>query len=135
MNTAKPRPAHSALVASLAAGPLFVLMIGLLAVATSSRPIAVDPTIVDAIVGLPLVIVFGFMLALLPNLLGSALLDTLARHHEGWRLPVIWGLVGAAGGYAATWIGGTAPDPLVAAALSLTGAGCALICRRGHARP
>lgn len=129
--------------ATLAAGPLFVLGAAIsVLIGDPAAPIPVDldldaTSIVTILVGIPaalvVVMIFGGMIAFLPNLIGTAAMTWLGDRNPGTQLPVFWALVGstafaapiaAMGG---AW-GEASLDYLVP--FVFTGACCALICRR-----
>ena len=130
--------------ATLAAGPLFVL--GAAISFPIGNPAAAIPVDIDLggtsiammLTGLPvalaLLMVFGGMIAVLPNLIGAAAMTWLSDRNPGAQLPIVWALAGAAAfavpiaALGEAW-GGTSPDHLVP--FVFTGACCALICRRG----
>ncbi|MEP7008498.1 MAG: hypothetical protein ABI810_21135 [Sphingomonas bacterium] len=129
--------------ATLAAGPLFVL--GAAISVPIGDPAAAIPVDIDLagtsiammLTGLPvalaLLMVFGGMIAVLPNLIGTAM-TWLGDRNSGTQLPIFWALAGAAAfavpiaALGQTW-GDTSPDHLMP--FVFTGACCALICRRG----
>ena len=135
------------MAATLAAGPLFVL--GAAISVLVGNPAAVVPvdialerrSIGMLLVGLPALLtvtmILGGMIAVLPNLIGTAAMTWLADRNPGAQLPVFWALAGATA-FAApiAALGGiwaeTSPDRLVP--FVFTGACCALICRRRLAR-
>ena len=77
----------------------------------------------------PLVIGFGFIVAVLPNLLGTWLLRRLATDNIGARLPVVWALAGGLSGGAIGMVF-SVPQEIVVP-LAASGTVCALVCRRG----
>ena len=134
--------AKGVLTSSIAAGPIFVTAFGGATLyATLPQAIPIDPTslqfeAIAAIFGVGiLVLIFGFILALLPNALGGGVLGKLGLHSEIAQLPLIWVLVGC--GLAAIAVALSAElrneaSPL-ATALIITSGLCALIVRR-HTR-
>jgi len=125
--------APGALRASLAAGAIFLPTL-VLVYAYCLLPAAIPvpgQELLGALILLPLGCVFGFFLAILPNLIGSALLAALGDHVEAARLPAVWILTGALAGAVLGWLvdardGGST-------ALAITGALNAALCRRGLA--
>ncbi len=125
-------PGYAAIIASTAAGPLFLLSLtGAMLYLQLPEPIPVDPNALLGI-GAALVPAFvvGFLLAFLPNLLGASLMATLAELHEGARTPFAWTAAGAlAGTGIAAAFTDFSGDWSSAFALILTSAVCARICR------
>jgi len=131
-------------MASLAAGPLFLL--GAVISIPIQDPaaaipidIALDPASIGLIVlELPvafvLLMMFGGVIAVLPNLIGNAALTWLGDRNPGTQLPAFWALVGAtafaAPVAALNWTWDEAPSGYLVPFV-FTGACCALICRRG----
>lgn len=120
--------------ASAAAGPMFVTC----AMAADvylrlPAPVAVD---LGAALGLPLLWIpaalFGWLIALAPNMLGALCMETLARAFPPARAPEAWALVGGAAAGTPAWLLGGEPNWTFA--FAATGALCALICR-GHGAP
>lgn len=112
-------------LATVAAGPLFLLGVGIGLWADdpgAARTIDLTGSIIPAIV------------AVLPNLLGASLMTWLGNRNEAARMPVMWALAGAlacaffvmAVDYGPA--GTRSTTTLVA--FTFTGACCALICRR-----
>lgn len=130
------------LPATLAAGPLFVLGAAIsfvIADPAAAIPVDLDGTsVVTMLTTLPAALVavtlFGSVMALVPNLMGMVAMTWLSDRHAGARLPIFWALAGAAAfagpiaAMAGEWVEAS-PHYLVP--FLLTGAGCALICRRG----
>lgn len=119
------------LLASLSAGPIFVASVLMSVVAHSVVPLTPDlhglsPAM---FIVLPLVVIVGFVLSVLPNILGATLLLALGRHNDGARLPVFWAVFGGLSAGGTSFALGASGEVLTA--LSATGAICALICRRG----
>jgi hypothetical protein len=144
----RPSPRFAGVaVATLAGGPLFLLGAGLSLLidnVAAAIPVDIDfdgPDIglilVEIPIGFIIVMIFGGILAFLPNAIGSAALTWLGKRNPGARLPVFWALAGAiafAAPVAALnmdWAEAS-PDSLVP--FVFTGACCALICRRGLAK-
>ena len=130
--------------ATLAAGPLFVL--GAAISFLISDPAAAIPVdinldgasmaaiLLGVSIALAVVMVIGGMMAILPNLIGTAAMTWLGDRNPGAQLPLVWALAGAvafaapiaalSGEWGEEW-----PAHLVP--FVFTGACCALICRRG----
>lgn len=117
-----------------AAGPVFLVAIGLVTLATTVGPIAIRPdAAMVAVVGIAaLSVPVGAVLALVPVTLGTALLAAAGRGNAGLRLPVAWAVIGGlAAGLAMVAIDGPGSDGVGRVALVLTGAICALLARSG----
>jgi hypothetical protein len=87
-----------------------------------------------ALAATPLVLLFavpvGFVVSIVPNLLGTALLATLGRDNIALRLPPIWALVGAgSGGTIAALLGSGPASAEPVALVAGIGAVSALLCR------
>jgi hypothetical protein len=80
--------------ASIAAGPVFLASVVLFTTLSVPRPVAVDASSLLFLLVLVPAIMVGGLLALLPNLIGTALLANVAGSNAGLRLPAFWGLVG-----------------------------------------
>ena len=123
------------MLASLSAGPLFLLGIGigtLIADPAAPVPIYLDWQIGFAVPILAMAAAFfGTFSALLPNLIGTALMTSIGNRHEAARSPLMWTLAGALAGAApmASGAGISGTQPVYLIALTFTGACCALICR------
>ena len=133
-----------AMQATLAAGPLFVL--GAAISVPIGDPAAAIPVDIDLwgtsiammLTGLPValavVMVVGGMMAVLPNLIGTAAMTWLGDRNPGAQLPVVWALAGAMA-FAApiAMLGGGWGEmpPAYFIPFVFTGTCCALICRRG----
>ena len=125
-------------LASVAAGPLFLLGVGIGLWADdpgAAHTIDLTGSIIPAtpLIAL-LTIFFGAIVAVLPNLLGASLMTWLGNRNEAARMPVMWALAGA---LACAFLvmavdygpaGTRSTTTLVA--FTFTGACCALICRR-----
>lgn len=128
----------SSALAIFAAGPLFLVGLGLEVVATApgyaipamdlSEGLAMAWGAL-AIFGLSSIV--GAALSAVPNLVASTAMHWLGRDNMGMRLPVMWGLVGglAAGAPAFVIAGEDGRTVPVAFAFAFTGAACALIIR------
>lgn len=127
------RSAHSAkggiIIATLAAGPLFVAGLAIGAWLTDPAKV-LDPNTLPAarvLFLLPFAMIFGALPAVAPTVLGATLLHWLGERNIAMRLPVVWVIVGAlASGSAIVAFGG---DPATIVAFPFTGGSCALICR------
>jgi hypothetical protein len=124
-------------LASVAAGPLFLLGIGIGLLADdpgAARTIDLTGSMILGVpVIMPLTAVFGAIVALPPNLLGASLMTWLGNRNEAARLPMMWGLAGAltcAFFVAAAGAGPAGGHSVTLVAFTFTGACCALICRR-----
>lgn len=116
--------------ASLAAGPVFFASAGLFASVGSSTAIDVGRSAwVALLIFSPPLILIGALLAVLPCLLGAAVLSRIGQSNAGVRLPIAWALVGGLTAGGATVA--VEPDGLAVAAFAATGAICALLCRWG----
>lgn len=129
-----------AVLASAAAGPLFALgiLLGILSDAPAAAiPITLDFSTTDIpaiIVGVPTALVtvmlVGTVIALLPTMIGTAVMTRLGDLNPVFRLPVMWALVGGTACALFVTLNGT-ESPATLVALTFTGTCCALICRRG----
>jgi len=125
-------PGYAAIIASTAAGPLFLLSLtGATLYLRMPEPIPVDPS---ALLGIAAMLVpafvIGFVLAFVPNLLGASAMATLAERRDAARAPFAWTAAGAlAGTGIAALFADFNDDRSVAFALILTSAACARICR------
>lgn len=131
--------------AIVSAGPLFLA--GLLLTTAANDPgrsidavVAVlhDPDNWLNLISIQLFIVsassiFGAIIAAVPNIICGAVMIRLGENIGAMRLPVVWALVGAvvAGIPAFAITLGTAQSISVGCAFAFTGAGCALVFRRG----
>lgn len=118
-------------LASLSAGPIFVASVLVSVVAHSVAPLTpdLDGLTPAVFIVLPLVVIVGFVLSVLPNILGATLLFALGRHNDGVRLPAFWAIFGGLAAGSSAFAFGASGEVLTA--LSATGAICALLCRRG----
>lgn len=123
----KPRIRSATVAATLAAGPAFLLSLGLYEWAQSAGAVwHIRPeTLVASAAASVLAAVFGAILAVIPCLVGVGVLSTMATALHALRLPVAWGLVGALSGYAIGLPFSESGDGL-AGVMALTGAVCAL---------
>ena len=129
-------------ISSIAAGPIFVAAFGGATLyATLPQTIPIDPSSFTndhsgfvlgfSLLGL-LVLLFGFILAVVPNTIGGGIMSELGLRSEFARLPFVWFLVGsgtAAAPVALVYALQGAAGPL-GAALIITSGLCALIVRR-----
>ena len=119
--------------ASIAAGPVFLAAVAVFTAVSTPSPVPVAPSALLAVLIVVPAIMVGGLLALIPNLIGTALLANMARSNAGIRLPVVWGLIGGlvAGGAAAFG----EIESVAIAAFAATGVVCALLCRSGTRWP
>jgi len=119
-----------AVLASLAAGPLF-LAVAATGELLDGNPIVLTPNEVELIAGaIWLAMIFGWFVAIVPNLLGALLMGRLGRDNVVARLPVMWSLAGAALGGGAIWLTWTGEDRVGASSqMAAVAALCALVCR------
>lgn len=116
-------------VASAAAGPLFLLA----ALATTTPDLLAEPNswplgLFVGFASLPV----GFVLALIPNWFGAALLGALGCGNDAARLPVFWALIGAGiGGALDAAVAASGTTPGFTPMFTLTALASALICRWG----
>jgi hypothetical protein len=121
----------AAVVASLAAGPVFIAsyLLALGIAGAGNAPQAVEPEAIAFAVGLMAVAVpFGLTIAILPCLIGVTAMGWLARQTGIGGLAPVWMLAGAVP-IAPIVIAGELDAPF-AFALAVTAALCALIARR-----
>jgi hypothetical protein len=121
----------AAFVASLAAGPLFLIFaLGAFVCRESLRGIPVDPSLLmlDLYMFVPSLPV-GFVLSFVPNYAGTWLMIGLTKLSDMNRSPIAWMLVG---GFIAGLIGGVLSGQVdeFTFIFAATGASCAAICRR-----
>lgn len=111
-------------VAALAAGAIFVF-----AATLGEGEWDGGATLGFAALFAPVAAIFGFVIAVVPCLVGSAALHALGTVNDGARLPAFWTLAGglAGGGL----IAAVADTTEMIAPFAITGALCALICRSG----
>ncbi|HEY5711867.1 MAG TPA: hypothetical protein VIT38_08225 [Allosphingosinicella sp.] len=124
----------AALIASVLAGPIFVLTFALsLYVRQIPDPILLPDLnfqflSLALIVIIPMVMV-GFMVSLFPNLIGAAVMTEFANHHEAAQSPLVWIVAGAAVGTGIAWLGYYQElDPLNFFPPIATSAACAGLC-------
>lgn len=119
-----------AIPAALYAGPVFVASVLLAGMIETSAPVGpVSPSgVLGLIVLAPFAIGIGFVVAIVPLLVGTALLGAVARRHIGLQFPAVWAMAGGLSGWLIA-IG--FDDPFATFALSATGAVCAVRSWRG----
>jgi hypothetical protein len=125
-------PAYGSIaLASLAAGPTFLVSTGLaLAYLQLPRPVAVDPAQIAPLVLLLVpAIAIGFVLSFIPNLIGSSLLRFIGSAFPTVQARPVWIGAGALVGAAVAWSIGAFAGPAYAFGLIFTSACCAAICR------
>ena len=115
--------------ASLAAGPAFVTVSAAAQLYLKlPQPIVVEPT---SLLTFPLLwfasAVVGAILAFVPNLVGTLVMDRLARAFAPAAAPEAWALAGAASAGIPLWLLHGEPEWVFP--FAATGAVCALICR------
>ena len=117
-------------VASIAAGPVFVVSVGVAALMLSPGPVAVTSELIFALLILPLAIVAGAIIAVVPVTVGTMAMGWLADRNPAFQLSIMWALAGAAmaGGWTPFVSMGPDGEPFKLA-LAITGAISALICR------
>jgi hypothetical protein len=126
--------AKGILISSVAAGPIFVTLLGIEALYTSlpkAMPVPGDSSGVLMLFLIIPVVAFGFFAALLPNAVGAWMMGNLGRHFEFAQLAPIWAATGSLGVVSALALGGwfVADQSTGLSALIITGGICALICR------
>jgi hypothetical protein len=122
------------ILASLAAGPIFVVATAL-AAAYLQLPRALDATVdphgIAALILLPIpVVLFGFILSFVPNLIGTALLLLAGFEFPTARTRAAWIATGALFGTGIAWQTTGFEVPAAAFGLISTSACCAAICRK-----
>jgi hypothetical protein len=123
----------SVALASLAAGPIFVASAGLAALYLQ-LPRAVDVTVGPAniiwllLVPLPVVLA-GFLLSFIPNLVGTCLMLLAGFQFQAARSRAAWLGAGALFGTLIAWETTGFEEPATAFGLIATSACCAAICR------
>ena len=129
-------PVIAALPASAAAGPIFVLSLAAAqAYALVPEPVPFDPGVLLMLLAtLVPTALFGFIIAFLPNAIGTHVLSVAGESSETARAPMFWIGVGAALGFGFAMLFGAFEASLPAGfALVVTSAGSAGLCRRGIA--
>ena len=123
----KSRTGSAVVAATFAAGPAFLLSTGLSALAQSAETIPRfdSEMLVLALAMGVIAILVGAVLAVIPCLVGVAILSRIASSFDALRLPVVWALIGGLAGYAVGSL--FLPiDDAVPGVMALTGASCAL---------
>jgi len=118
-------------LASLTAGPVFFVSTALAATYLQlPRPVIVDPAAIVALIVMlvPLILV-GFFLSIMPNLIGSSLLLVVGAAIPAARARPVWIATGALSGAAIAGLTDMLAEPAYAFGLILTSASCAAICR------
>ena len=120
----------AAIVASCAAGPLAMLMAGI-RILQAGNPVHVDLDLIAVAPGtLVMATVFGWLFAIVPNLLGTMVLGWFGRFNVGMRTPTVWAIVGAAAAGIPAWLAtGPYDSYQTSAAMTGIGAASALLCR------
>lgn len=128
------RGSPSIIPASLAAGPIFLVSTALAFFYQQlPHPMSITATPFGAAgIALMLVptIIAGFILSMLPNLLGSRLMFFTGIALPETRARPIWVGAGALMGAAIAWPTGAFDSPAVAFGLIATSACCAALCRQ-----
>ncbi|MHA6723039.1 hypothetical protein [Sphingomonas sp. RS2018] len=114
--------------ATVAAGPIFAAMLMLTLPSSDSLLQGLGKIVMLSIVGLPLTVIVGSFLGVLPICGGAAFLCRLGRTKERARTCQVWAATGAGMGLA---IAGLLDAGLVSIPLILTSVACALIAH-GH---
>jgi hypothetical protein len=129
---ATPAFQRGAVIASVSAGPIFVLAFALTGLSAGVDAASALGAGLVAIVGVGVIAIpFGFMLSIVPNLIGAWILAMLGQGNDGVRLPVVWIVVGSlAAGLFAWAIRPSFGGAEMVVAFAATGGACALICRR-----
>lgn len=122
-------------VATLAAGPVFLLTLALAPlVLEAGEPFSLDPIAQDGAVMLPIAaasIVLGSVVSIIPIWLGGTAMGWISARNAGLTHPAIWAIVGAAASAASASALDFSLISPVGLALIATGAICALIVRYG----
>lgn len=120
------------LFATLVAGPLFAANTSAASLYLRlPSPIVIRPSELMLVAPVAVLsIIVGCVLAILPNLVGTALLVGLGDKYPEARLPEFWTIAGAAIGIGITAATGAFQSPPLAFGLVATSAACAWICRR-----
>jgi hypothetical protein len=126
---------RGACFASLLAGPIFLCALALVALAETIDPV---PTDIGALRWLPGLLfvstLFGALIAIVPNLIGTGAMLWVDDHLDDAGLPIVWALVGGLPvGIAAAFLS-SAPE-FFAPVFGLTGAASAVICWWGAQQP
>ncbi len=120
----------AAALASIAGGPLLLVMMTI-GVLLSGDPVHVAPDqALQALTVIAMIGMVGWFVAIVPNLLGTAVLGWLGRFNIGMRMPAAWAIIGAAAGGVPAWLCATDyARSETAAAMAGIGAVSALLCR------
>lgn len=118
-------------LASLAAGPIFIVSTGLAAAYLQlPHAIIVDPhQIVPILLFFLPALIVGWLLSVIPNLIGSRLLHFTGGAIPATRARLVWTGAGALIGAAIAGSFGAFAEPAYAFGLIVTSACCAAICR------
>ena len=125
------RNLSSVALASIAAGPIFFVSAGLAAAQLAlPAPIALEPGEIHflALAIVPAVLC-GFVLSIIPNLIGSRFLRLAGEAFPAARARPAWIGSGLLFGGALAWLLGAFDSPAIAFGLVFTSACCAAICR------
>lgn len=124
-----------ACIASLLAGPIFLCALAIGMVAENIEPTQLGTTDLLAIPALILAsMVFGTLVSIVPNLIGTAAMLWVNDHLDDIGLPLAWMLVGGLlAGVAADLLFPT--ETFLTFAFGVTGAVSAVICWRGARLP
>jgi hypothetical protein len=116
----------AAVLASLAAGPLTMLLLILPTLAVPGPQAGIYWDIAGT---LGIATAVGFMISFIPNLLGTCGMFQLAKRWRAARLRRSWAAAGAAGAFPlAGFLGFSAAGPLYVLLLGAVGACCAAMC-------
>lgn len=125
------------MIASLVAWPLFVLSYQFASVVINPAPFAGDGPPLGILIGLTLIAApAGFLISALPISLSAWVMTRMGLYEPETRSPVLWAATGGALAIAISvavsmGLGHTGrPDIVLAAAATVPGIVCALICRR-----
>ena len=129
------RSFQGAIVATLAAGPVFIIGLGLSTwMADMTQTVPLHAISVAGVMIVPVMIyatVGGAILSFLPNLIGTTVMAWLADRNLGMRLAVAWALVGTlVPGLTIVIADSGKGGTTFAVALIFTGAVCAVISHR-----
>lgn len=118
-------------LASLAAGPIFLVSTGLAAIYLEMpKPVIVEPALIaPGILLFVPAIAIGFILSVVPNMIGNSLLLFTGGAIRAARARPVWIGTGALFGAAIAGETGAFAAPPLAVGLILTSACCAAICR------
>jgi len=126
---------HGACFASLLAGPIFLCALALVALAENIAPVPIDILHLGWLPGsLVMGTLFGAVIAIGPNLIGTAAMLWIDDRLDDAGLAIVWALVGGliAGATAALL---SADLEILVPVFGLTGAASAVICWRGAQKP